>query len=686
MNVDFTTILGFGVLCLAFILFALFSHRRTLRGQTPRLLLLLSLCAVPVLILFLGNLVADEGAEKVDVGPGHFQQVANAQAPQVRAGQKCLTCHQGIERIGDGPVMSKLTCTGCHRGDGRATAMEAAHKGMYANPSDLRVVNQTCGTCHPKEVEKVKTSLHATMAGMISGARYLWGSQDRKAKYATYDVESPNSKGKGMVTSLKQLPLYNPAKPEGPDNNPVDDYLRNQCLRCHLWSDGHTRDADWRASGCAACHVVYSDKGTYEGGDQVIPKDQKDRPRLHRITSKIPESQCIHCHNRGGRIGRSYIGTMEADPYGTPWTKEGGKQSKLHGNYYNHLTPDVHYEKGMTCIDCHTKQDMHGDGNMYTKKEHAVEIECTDCHGTMEQRTNFKTSWGNPLTNLKKKEKDGQIVLIGKMDGKEHVVPQIKDAQFSAEGHAAMVAIPAHMEKLECYACHARWAPQCYGCHVKQDIGKPSSDWLNTKPATDISKASKRDNLEKTAFSWEESRSYLRWETPVLGINTEGKVSPFVPGCQVIFTQMDGEKNIVSNKVFKTVDGTLGIGHAPTQPHTISKASRSCADCHQSRKALGLGTGIYNPRANGLPIDTELEQIVDEQGMQIQGISHEGARPFTMEEMQRIDRAGTCIACHGIDAKVWEKRKGKLKAPTDEFHQKAIRELSNLNVSHVGDC
>ena len=460
MSVDFTTILGFGVLCFAFILFALLFHRRTLLGQTPRLLLLLSLCAVPVLIFFSGNLVADEGAKKVESGQGHLQLVENGQGSQVEAGQKCLTCHKGIERIGDGPVMSKLTCTGCHRGDGRATAMEAAHKGMYANPSDLRVVNQTCGTCHPKEVEKVKTSLHATMAGMISGARYLWGSQDRKAKYATYDVESPNSKGKGMVTSLKQLPLYNPAKPEGPDNNPVDDYLRNQCLRCHLWSDGHTRDADWRASGCAACHVVYSDKGTYEGGDQVIPKDQKDRPRLHRITSKIPESQCIHCHNRGGRIGRSYIGTMEADPYGTPWTKEGGKQSKLHGNYYNHLTPDVHYEKGMTCIDCHTKQDMHGDGNMYTKKEHAVEIECTDCHGTMEQRTNFKTSWGNPLTNLKKKEKDGQIVLIGKMDGKEHVVPQIKDAQFSAEGHAAMVAIPAHMEKLECYACHARWAPK----------------------------------------------------------------------------------------------------------------------------------------------------------------------------------------------------------------------------------
>jgi len=65
MGVDFTTILGFGVLCLAFILFALLSHRRTLLGQTPRLLLLLSLCAVSVLILFLGNLVAYEQLKKI---------------------------------------------------------------------------------------------------------------------------------------------------------------------------------------------------------------------------------------------------------------------------------------------------------------------------------------------------------------------------------------------------------------------------------------------------------------------------------------------------------------------------------------------------------------------------------------------------------------------------------------------
>ncbi len=597
----------------------------------------------------------------------------------VAVGQEgCLKCHAGIEKIGEGPVKSNLACTVCHRGDADATDAKAAHKNMFANPSDLRVVDQTCGVCHPQDVANVKTSLHSTMAGIISGTRYAWGAQDRAAKYATYDVQNPKSTGPGTVTSLKQLPLYDPSKPEGPENSPADDYLRNQCLRCHLWSDGHQRDGDWRASGCAACHMVYSDKGTYEGKDKAISKTQKDRPRLHRITSKIPEYQCIHCHNRGGRTGVSFIGTMESDGYGTPFTKEGGKQPQLHGKHYNHLTADIHYERGMSCIDCHTKKDLHGDGNIYTKKWQAVEIECEDCHGTMDARTNLKTSQGNPLTNLI--EKDGKIVLVNKQTGKEHMVPQLADvkANLSPEGYTAMVGIPTHMKKLECYACHARWAPQCYGCHAKQDISKPSGDWVNTKSPSDPTKSGTRAERQSTAFAWQESRSYLRWETPVLGINSEGKVSPFVPGCQVVFTQMDGKKNLVSNKIYKTRDGTLGFAQNPIQPHTITKKARSCADCHMSRKALGLGSGIYQSAANGLPIKTEMEQIVDEEGRQIQATSHEGARPFNKAELQRMTRAGTCVACHRSDAAFWQKLQGKIgveAAPTDELHEKAIKSI-----------
>jgi hypothetical protein len=333
----------------------------------------------------------------------------------------------------------------------------------------------------------------------------------------------------------------------------------------------------------------------------------------------------------------------------------------------------------MTCIDCHTKAELHGDGNIYGKREEAVEIECEDCHGTMESISNLKTSWGNPFTNLAKE--GNRIILTSKMDGSKHEVPQISRITFTGEGNAAMVVISTHMEKMECYACHARWAPQCYGCHAKQDIAKPSGDWLVGKPDGDPSAISKKNNRQSAAYSWAETRSYVRWETPTLGINTEGLVSPFIPGCQVFFTQMDGKKNIVNNKVFRTVDGTSGFGHNPVYPHTTSKKSRSCMDCHGSTKALGLGGGYYKVEANfpdGSSIDFELERIVDEEGKQIQQTSHKGARPFNKAEQERISRVGTCIACHGVSGKEWRKIQraaGTNNAPTDKLHQRAIKKL-----------
>ena len=47
---------------------------------------------------------------------------------------------------------------------------------------------------------------------------------------------------------------------------------------------------------------------------------------------------------------------------------------------------DVHFERGMHCIDCHFLQDVHGDGHVYSTNWDAIEIECEDCHGANAQR------------------------------------------------------------------------------------------------------------------------------------------------------------------------------------------------------------------------------------------------------------------------------------------------------------
>lgn len=609
---------------------------------------------------------------------------------EISASVGCLKCHEGIEQISDVPAMAELTCVQCHMGNSDGKTIENAHEGMWANPADFRVVDNTCGTCHADIVESSKKSLHATSAGKISGARYSWGAQrTRNAIYATYDVEDKDGnipKERGALKSLKQLPLYDPTKPMSMDNHPVDDYLRDQCLRCHLWSSGHERDGDYRGSGCIACHMLYNNKGTYEGGDKAIPKDRRDRPQFHRITTKIPESQCISCHNRGSRIGVSFIGKMESDEYGTPWGTEPGKKAgeKLHGKYYNHLTADVHYEEhGMTCIDCHTKSDLHGDGNIYSKKFEAVEIECIDCHGTAESYSNLKTSWGNPLENLTRR--GSEVILTTKMDGREIVVSQTKDVvrEGSLMAQTSM-GIPGHLNNMECFSCHARWAPQCYGCHVQQDLGEKSRDMITTKIPEDISKAGLRKYRGDTTFRWRESRSYLRWENPTLGINAEGKVSPFIPGCQAIFTQIgpDGEVRM-DRKIFTTYDGLSGFSHNPVQPHTISTEARTCVDCHASRKAVGLGSGIYDMQANNIDLPFEFERIVDEDGNQLQATHQYGARPFNKEELQRIMRVNVCISCHKdtADPALWKKVTDVTGfAKTDEKHKEILKKIFDKGV------
>ncbi len=596
----------------------------------------------------------------------------------------CITCHEGIEPISDIKIKASLPCTYCHKGNDKATSQEEAHKGLWANPSDYRVVDETCGSCHKKYVENSKKSLHATMAGQISGTRYTWGAQETKnALYATYeikDIDSQLPSDKGALESLAQIPKYDPNRAMSHENHPVDDYLRDQCLRCHLWSSGHERDGDYRASGCAACHVVYSDNGTYEGNDKAIPKDQKDRPKLHKITNKIPSEQCIHCHNRGGRTGVSFIGTMESAGYGSPWGDEPGKKGgkQLHGKYYDHLTTDLHYARGMECIDCHTSQDLHGDGNIYSKKEEGVEIECVDCHGTVERNSTLTTSEGNTLKNLRKV--NSKIVLTTKITEEDILIPQVKDL-IERGPDLAMTAMgmATHMDKLECYACHTRWAPQCYGCHAQQDLTEKSSGWIDTKQPDDSSKSGIKANRGSSTYKWRETRSYLRWENPSLGMNSEGKVSPFIPGCQVIFTQIGKNgKSKVQNKIFETYDGFSGLAHNPIQPHTITKEARSCESCHASTKALGLGSGFYVSERNGLDIDFELERIVDEEGNQIQATSHDGARPFNKEEIEKIYRVNVCASCHSLtaDEDIWKKVTDiEGFAKTNAMHKKMLKRI-----------
>ena len=214
-------------------------------------------------------------------------------------------------------------------------------------------------------------SLHGTVAGVINQTRYLWGAQ-ASADPPVY----------GLGGGLAPLPAPDSlVYPETPADL-VDDFLRRRCLRCHLHDRGPGGRGLYRSTGCAACHVLYGDDGLYMGQDRAISRDRPGSPAFHRFTKRIPNEQCLHCHN-GNHVGADYEGRFEADfsetyRYGV-WPTE---RRPLNTGFNTIDSGRMSMPKGGSgASDCHEGSDIMGDGQVYGYQMEAVKRTCTDCHG-----------------------------------------------------------------------------------------------------------------------------------------------------------------------------------------------------------------------------------------------------------------------------------------------------------------
>ncbi len=549
-------------------------------------------------------------------------------------------------------------------------------------------------------------------------------------------------------------------------------YQRQDCNRCHIGVRGREKRGDYRGMGCSACHILYSNDGYYEGKDKSIKPDEKGHMLKHQIignrkTGGIPVETCSSCHNRGKRIGVSFQGLMEF-PYGSPFNETGGKQPKLHTKKYMFVSDDLHHQQksrkgnpegGLLCQDCHTSIDMHGDGNIHGTTMGQVEIECTDCHGTPKKypwelpigygdefgkkaQTEARgtaekllivgqqfgypyavedgfllSARGNPLGNVVRR---GNKVIVHSATGNDFEVPDLKGLALGNKwkdpsAEVAMSAVSGHLEKLECYTCHASWAPQCYGCHVKVDYSndkngkqKGGTDWIASGNSHDSQGQTAESKLGAkgifTSGKPMESRSYLRWEDPVLGIGGEGRVTPLMPGCQVVYTVIDDTGAVIANNMIADAPDEakyvgqehvpLAIDMSPVQPHTAQRQARTCESCHGNAKVAGLGIGNgtfsnqqnkdvvfdlmnaktgeiipekYTVQIQAIPkLDFDWSQIVTRDGTQLATVGSHWplSRAFNKEEIDTFMRTGTCMGCHQNMSKMelWEKvsKEGKL--------------------------
>lgn len=682
-------------------------------------------------------------------------------------------------------------CVICHGGNPAATDKAAAHQGapsqlsdgggpqtFYPDPGSVWIADRTCGQCHDDYANRLIKSLMNTEAGKLQGNLWSWGLQsDHKVVWGNYDLKDDDGPEPAVgsdaykkymnkfvaahpdqfPSEMKQVPAVDINEiPKHPNLAGIT-YSRQQCQRCHVGVTGREKRGDFRGTGCSSCHVPYSNEGLYEGNDPTINKEQPGKLLVHRMQatrkskvkvgdtefSGIPSESCNSCHNRGKRIGVSYQGIMEF-PYGSPYDPKGGKQPKLHTKNYLFIKDDLHHQVqsrpgnpqgGLLCQDCHTSIDMHGDGNLFGTTLAQVEIECEDCHGTVQEypwelplghgeehqaqidptprgvttelpdymmfATQYDaedgyllTTRGNPFGNVVRR---GNKVVLHSASGLDFEIPVLKqlaaDSSWkSPNAQVAMASVGKHMESMECYACHADWAPQCYGCHITVDYseGKTDVDWIENANSRGADGLTADNALGTNGLTGpgkvSETRSYLRWETPILGINGEGRVSPLMPGCQVITTVIDKDGNtIVHNETWMTPEGK-GLDHAAVQPHTAGRQARSCESCHDNPKALGYGIedgrfmqgydkgftvdlatmdGKIIPRqtemqSEAIPsLDHDLSQIVTRDDRQLVSIgSHwplTGPLPAAMRA--KMERTGLCMGCHQnmTEKDLWDK-------------------------------
>jgi hypothetical protein len=179
--------------------------------------------------------------------------------------------------------------------------------------------------------------------------------------------------------------------------------------------------------------------------------------------------------------------------------------------------------------------------------------------------------------------------------------------------------------RLTCSACHAQWAPQCYGCHTTHDSGGRQWNHLLGK---------------ETPGRWIERRWGVRNEPPVLGVTGNDRIAPAIPG-MIFSIEHPAWERPLFRRLFSLFD-----------PHTTGP-SRSCESCHASSTALGLGEGrltrsesgwqfhpVQPVLEDGLPADawTSLDGTLSGGGTRV------GNRPLAVGEMRRILEAGVSAA------------------------------------------
>lgn len=572
---------------------------------------------VIALLLALAGLLGALGRER--------QRAAALGRGPDRAGgkvERCVTCHvRPEEDPGGAHARAAVGCSTCHLGNPLAFDKARAHAGMEPEPGALRTVSRTCGRagCHVREARRVESSLMARASGIVSVNRWAFG-----------EVPEP----RGTASMAETLAKADPS--------PAERHLGKLCAGCHLHTLRGNRDdaIHGNGSGCSACHVARRLPGAV--------------PRPHPgVDARVTDDRCLGCHSRSGRIALTYEGLYEVEKVQAGAC--GDAATALHdGRPACRAEADVHRLAGLSCIDCHLHTDLMGDGREWEHSEEQVEITCEACHGpTGGAEGTTETTWaevtdpisrdllrlrgetrppeervrlgrrGTPVWNLR--PSGSGWVTLRKGQGVALATKQTPiDARHALPGH----------ERLTCSSCHAAWAPTCSTCHTRYETG--GTQW-------DFAKAA------ETPGRWVETSGGYDARPPALAVRADGRIAPAVPGMVMDLDATAAGGPRTSRRLYSSFD-----------PHSTGKKARSCASCHLSSWAVGLGTGTIS--LDGLaPSFRPAAPAAGDPAMAADAWTHldaeqpgvgtrVGLRSLDAQELRRTLSVGACLPCHEVAA------------------------------------
>ena len=545
----------------------------------------------------------------------------------------CLVCHKDVTGLGDAHRPEALGCASCHGGNPLTLQPDRAHAGLRRVPGNLADAPRSCGLagCHGDAVSRVQRSVMTTMSGVVAVDREVLG-------------EGPAGQGEAFAHVAELT------------RTPADTHLRQLCASCHLGqkkTEPGPDGGDTPGGGCIACHLAYSPAAARALADYQHGGPGTAPPRLHPAVSvDVDGAKCFLCHSRSGRISTNYEGWMELhDPPErfrgtTAHPADPQHRTLADDRVFERAVPDIHHDKGLDCVDCHSAKEVMGDGEAHARKRGQQRLVCEDCHarpgGTLpdlpaaaldpeSRRILALRKWPVPARFIRTDKGDalvngtfdaaGRPVLLRKRTG-EPLPLKSQTAACTAQGH----------RRLACGTCHTSWAPSCASCHTGYEPGGEAHDWLADA---------------NVRGAWRESSGPYEARPPTLGLQGEARVQTFVPG------------------MILTVDGPGGTSrfrrlYARTEPHTTRRESRSCQSCHADPEALGYGKGrlafertprggrwtftpALPPGPDGLPQDAWIPFLGTRPGP----VSTRGdVRPFTVAEQRRILDVGACLTCH----------------------------------------